>query len=130
MTTLWPTLTVQDVDASLAFYRDRLGFNVDFSLQDEKGKTYLGSVELGDTVIMFESPDPNQTDHLQRGFNSELSLTICFSDTHDLDALFTDLGRNGVQIECEIANRPWGNRDFTIRDPDGYKLILAKPANQ
>jgi len=55
MTTLWPTLTVADVDTSLAFYADKLGFRSDLRLQNDDGKTFLGSVEVGDTVIMFES---------------------------------------------------------------------------
>ena len=48
MTMLWPTLTVEDVDASISFYRDKLSFASDFSLQDANGKTFLGTVEVGD----------------------------------------------------------------------------------
>lgn len=124
---LWPTLTVQDVDASISFYRDKLGFASDFSLQDTNGKTFLGSVEVGDTVIMFESSDPNEPDSANRGTPCGINLTICFPRSHDLDALCTELRREGVPIVCDIGDRPWGNRDFTIRDPDGYQLILARP---
>ena len=69
---------------------------------------------------MFESGD--------RELVSGFSLTICFDETRDLDALYLELKTKGVTIECEIGDRPWGNRDFTIRDPDGYQLILAKPS--
>ena len=46
MITLWPTLTVADVDASLAFYSDTLGFKSDLKLQDDDGKTFLASVQI------------------------------------------------------------------------------------
>lgn len=87
-------------------------------------------MEAGDTVLMFESPGPNDSGESNRGRRSGISLTICFSETKDLDALYAELSTKGVTIECEIGDRPWGNRDFTIRNPDGYKLILAKPTSQ
>ena len=130
MTTLWPTLTVADVDASLAFYTGTLGFTSDLRLQGDDGKTFLASVEVGDTVIMFESPDPRDPPDASRGARSGVTLTICFPEAHDLDALYTELRRNDVPIACEIGDRFWGNRDFTVRDPDGYHLIIARPIRE
>lgn len=123
---LWPTLTVQDVDKSLAFYRDMLGCEVDMCLRDEKGTTFLGSVEVADTVIMFESPDPKESPVEDRGARSGVTLTILFADNHDIDAYYSDLRGKGVRICKEVGDRPWGNRDFAVRDPDGYCLIFAR----
>ena len=127
MTTLWPTLTVADVDVSLAFYSEKLGFKSDLKLQDDDGKMFLGSVEVGDTVIMFESPDPEDPPDSGRGARSGVRLTICFPESHDIDAVYTELRRKDISIACEIGDRFWGNRDFTVRDPDGYHLIIARP---
>jgi uncharacterized glyoxalase superfamily protein PhnB len=126
MTTLWPTLTVADVDASLAFYSDKLGFKSDLKLRDDAGKIFLGSVEVGDTVIMFESPDPQDPPDLNRGARSGVKLTICFPESHDIDAFYTELRGKDVSIACDIGDRFWGNRDFTVRDPDGYHLTIAR----
>ena len=123
-------MTVGDVDASIAFYRDKLGFVADFSQQDKDGKTFLGSVEVGDTVIMFESADADLPATENRGTRSGINVSICFPESHDLDALCVELRREGVPILCEIEDRPWGNRDFAIRDPDGYQLILARPTRR
>ena len=127
MTTLWPTLTVADVDASLAFYSDKLGFKSDLRLRGDDGKTFLGSVEVGDTVIMFESPDPNDLPDSGHGARSGVRLTICFPESQDIDAFYTELRGKDVSIACEIGDRFWGNRDFTVSDPDGYHLIIARP---
>ena len=102
MTTLWPTLTVTDVDASLAFYSDKLGFTSDLRLQDRDGRTFLGSVEVGDTVIMLESPDPRDPPDAQRGARSGVRLTICFAEDHDLDAYYAQLRSKDVFI---VRNR-------------------------
>lgn len=127
MTTLWPTLTVADVNASLAFYSDTLGFKSDLTLQDDDGKTFLAKVEVGDTVIMFESPDPTDPPDSRRGAHSGVRLTICFPEAHDIDGFYTELRRKHVSMVCEIGDRFWGNRDFTVQDPDGYHLIIARP---
>jgi len=50
-----------DVDASLAFHSDKLGFKKDLRLQDDSGKTFLGSVQVGDIVIMFDLIIARQT---------------------------------------------------------------------
>jgi uncharacterized glyoxalase superfamily protein PhnB len=126
MTMLWPTLTVADVDASLAFYSDVLGFEKDLRLQDEHGTTFLGSVEVGDTVIMFSRPDPKDPPDSSRGARSGVRLTIWFAANHEIDALYADLLSRDVPIACEIGDRPWGHRDFTVRDPDGYHLTIAR----
>jgi uncharacterized glyoxalase superfamily protein PhnB len=126
LTMMWPTLTVRNVDASLAFYRDKLGFEVDLHLRDDKGSVFLGSVEVGDTVIMFESPDPREPLVVNRGSRSGVTLTILLPDDHDIDTFYTDLHAKGVRICNDIGDRPWGHRNFSIRDPDGYCLIFAR----
>jgi PhnB protein len=125
-TTLWPTLTVADVDASLAFYSQTLGFTRDLRLQDDSGKTFLGSVEVGDTVIMFERADPRKPKPSGGG---GVVLTICFPNAHDLDGLYASVRATGALIACQIDDRFWGNRDFTVVDPDGYHIVLARPVS-
>jgi catechol 2,3-dioxygenase-like lactoylglutathione lyase family enzyme len=49
MPLMWPTLTVQDVERSLSFYRDQLGLEQDLDLRDETGALYLASVEVHET---------------------------------------------------------------------------------
>lgn len=109
---LWPTLTVADVDASLAFYSERLGFKPDLRLQDPHGRTYMGSVEVGDTVIMFESRDHNERSTTKPGAGCGIRLTVLLPQDYDIDTYYSGLRRQQVPIACEIGNRSWGNRDF------------------
>ncbi len=130
MTILWPTLTVQNVETSLAFYSERLGFRKDMVEKDDTGTTFLGSVEVGETVIMFESPPAEARMEPNHGQRSGVTLTICLSATEDLDALYGRLRAEGVNICAPIGDRPWGNRDFTVQDPDGYRVVLASKRRQ
>lgn len=127
MTTLWPTLTVREVEASLAFYSGTLGFRRDLLECDDGGSPTLGSVEVGDTVIMFETPAPGADLEPNHGARSGVTLTVCLPSSADIDGLYARLQRVGAPICSPIGDRPWGNRDFGIRDPDGYHLIVAQP---
>ena len=119
MTLLWPALTVRDVEVSLAFYNGVLGFPRDLAERDEWGVTFLGSVEVRETVIMFKSPGPNVTLDPELGARSGVTLTLCLPHAADLDGLYARLRRDGVNICSPIGNRPWGTRGVSIRDPDG-----------
>jgi uncharacterized glyoxalase superfamily protein PhnB len=126
MTAMWPTLTVKDVDASLEFYSENLGLRRDLAEKDSGGTTFLGSVEVGDTVIMFESQGPNVSLDTDHGARSGVTLTVCLSSQDDIDAMYHRLLENRVRVCSAIGNRPWGNRDFTVQDPDGYRVIIAQ----
>ncbi len=123
MADFWPTLSVRDVEATLAFYTQKLDFTSDFSLQDVAGKTVMGDAEFGEALLMFEqSSDPKQLTP-PKG----LSFTFLLPENRDLDAYYNQLRSKSVLICAEIADRDWGNRDFAVQDPDGYMLIFAKP---
>ena len=94
--------------------------------EDHHGRTYLGSVEVGDTVLMFEARDRLAPSAAKPGTGCGIRLTILLPQGHDIDAYYSELLAKNVPIACEIGNRFWGNRDFTISDPDEYHLTLAK----
>ena len=124
MPMMWPTLTVQDVERSLSFYRDQLGLEQDLELQDETGGLFLASVEVDDTVIMLTRADASTPQEPRR---SGVRLTLLFERGHDIDALLQRLVAGGATLCAPIGDRPWGHRDFTVFDPDGYHVTIARP---
>ena len=123
MPMMWPTLTVQDVERSLSFYRDQLGLEQDLDLRDEKGGLFLASVEVDDTVIMLTRADASTPQDPRR---SGVRLTLLFERGHDIDALLQRLVAGGATVCAPIGDRPWGHRDFTVFDPDGYHVTIAR----
>lgn len=114
-----------DPEASVAFYRDVLGFEV----RNDVGYGAMRWITVGDpqqpdTSIVLTPPavDPGLTDD-ERRFIGELIAkgsyaTIVFA-TDELDELFARVEASGADIIQEPMEQDWGVRDFAFRDPAG-----------
>src|SRR3954451_16510108 len=98
-----PVLQVNDVQAALAYYRDALGFTVDFTWRDPP--TYAG-LEWDQVEI-----------HLAKGEPRSPSTAAFFC--RGLDALFQQFKSNGARIVGPITVEPYGMREFSVTDLDG-----------
>ena len=102
-----PTLRVPDIPAALEFYTKRLGFQLGFTWGEPPE---MAGVNLGD-VQMF----------LERGTPSPEGCSVYFV-VGNADELFEYQGANGVEILQTPGDRPYGLRDYRIRDLNGYEL--------
>jgi uncharacterized glyoxalase superfamily protein PhnB len=117
-----------DADASLAFYRDTLGFEVRNDV-DYNGMHWLtvGPVDQPDTSIVLEPPAmaPGLTDDERRtilelmakGNYARLILA-----TKDLDGVFERVSASGADVIQEPTDQPYGVRDCAFRDPAGNHI--------
>ena len=137
---LVPELDVTDLDASLQFYVDVVGFTVAFERRPERF-AYL-ALE-GAEVMLQEAAGPGRrfrTAPLERPFGRGVNLQIAVGD---VDAVLASVLRAGVQPFVPIEDRwydidvvapsgRWsisgpgraGNRQFVVADPDGYLLRI------
>lgn len=108
-----PRLHVADLDRSLAFYEEVLGFRVAWRTTDGA----LGAVANGQ-IEMF----------LLLAWNREGSppTQSAYVYVEDPDALCAEYTRAGATIVEPIASRPSGMRDFTLVDPDGHRFTLGR----
>lgn len=114
-----------DPEASLAFYRDVLGFEVrnDVGYEDMRWIT-VGPPNQPDTQIVLTPPavDPGLTDDEKRVIRELIAkgayASIVFA-TDELDALFEKVEASGAEILQEPMEQDWGARDFAFRDPAG-----------
>jgi catechol 2,3-dioxygenase-like lactoylglutathione lyase family enzyme len=125
-------LPQNDPDASLAFYRDTLGFEVrnDVGYQGMRWIT-VGPVGQPDTSIVLYPPQatPGLTDDehrtiaemMAKGTYAKLLLA-----TKDLDGAFARLQKRDVEIVQEPALQPYGVRDCAFRDPAGNLIRLQE----
>ncbi|MGW7353572.1 VOC family protein [Streptomyces sp. NPDC054784] len=122
-----------DPDASLAFYRDALGFEVrnDVGYGGMRWIT-VGPVGQPGTSIVLEPPAPDGcgiTDDEKRTI-AEMMAKGTYSGvnlaTPDLDATFTRLQAGDVEIVQEPTDQPYGVRDCAVRDPAGNLVRIQE----
>ncbi|MEM6359156.1 MAG: VOC family protein [Bacteroidota bacterium] len=107
---------VENPLASAQYYEDKLGFQITF--QWENPPTYIVT-KLGDNVSIHFV---NQEDD-RKPSKTHVAMTIF---THDIDKVYEQLKKKGVEIINPIDNRDYHMRDFDIRDPDGYILSFGQ----
>lgn len=106
---------VSDVLAAVRFYRDILGFDGQWLWGDPP--TFAG-VRWGSVHVMFcQQPD------LAAKVEGHLHFFMC----DDVEAVHQRHLEKQAPIISAIENKPWGLREYTIRDPNGYHLRFAGP---
>jgi uncharacterized glyoxalase superfamily protein PhnB len=118
-------LDVRDVDASVKFYADKLGFQHQFSMAGPEGETIFAMVGLGPAIVIGFG---RNTATEQRGQGVMFMLYV--PDDVDLDRHYESVKDKGVAIVEEIGDRYWGDRTYSIKDPDGYLLSFARTVKQ
>ena len=125
MQSIIPTLAVADIDESVRFYTEVLGFEAGFTLPGEDGKLIHASVQRGESNVMFAGLDPN-TAHDQGPLGRGVTLYATVADDEDIDAYFRRVKDAGATVVQEPTDQFWGHRDWGITDPDGYLLFISK----
>jgi catechol 2,3-dioxygenase-like lactoylglutathione lyase family enzyme len=122
-----------DPDASLAFYRDTLGFEVRGDVGNGKMRWItVGPPDQPDTSIVLEPPAPPGTgitdderrtivEMMAKGTYGFLNLA-----TKDVDGTFEQLQASGAEVVQEPIEQPYGVRDCAVRDPAGNLLRIQE----
>jgi catechol 2,3-dioxygenase-like lactoylglutathione lyase family enzyme len=121
-----------DPDASLAFYRDTLGFEVrnDVGYGGMRWVT-VGPADQPDTSIVLHPPaaTPGITDDERRTILELMAKGSYFGvnlATADLDGTFAKLEASGAEVAQEPIEQPYGVRDCAFRDPAGNMVRIQQ----
>ena len=121
-----PFFIVKSVPAALAFYRDRLGFEITFE-GPEPNDIFFGIVERGAAMIMFKAvgvdPVPNYTRDIKQG----IARWDAYLNVPDPDALAAEFVSRGVEFFVPLKDTDDGLRGFEVEDADGYVLFFGRP---
>jgi uncharacterized glyoxalase superfamily protein PhnB len=119
-----------DPEASLAFYRDTLGFDVRLDVGGGKMRWItVGPPNQPGTSIVLHPPaaDPGTTDDERRTIAEMMAkgtYAIITLATADLDGTFDRLQARGAEIVQEPTEQPYGVRDCAVRDPAGTLIRI------
>jgi uncharacterized glyoxalase superfamily protein PhnB len=115
-----PGFTVNDLQKSLAWYRDVLGFAVEERWEQE-GKLVGVSLQAGDVNFMIGQDDWKKGRDRKKGEGFRLYCTT----TQNVDALAEGIHARGGRLDDGPRDQPWGTRDFSLTDPDGFKITIG-----
>jgi catechol 2,3-dioxygenase-like lactoylglutathione lyase family enzyme len=105
-----PILRVADLDASLGYYLNVLGFTVDWRERN------FAQVTRGHSSLMLSQGDQGH------------GGTWVYVGVSDADALLSELAPRGALVRHPPTNYPWGARELHVGDPDGHVLRFGSDA--
>lgn len=126
ITGIAPFFIVRNVPAALAFYRDRLGFEVTFE-GPEPNDIFFGIVQRDAAMILFKAvgmePVPNCTRDIKQG----IARWDAYVHVPDPDALAAEFASRDVEFFRPLRDDGDGLRGFEVQDADGYVLFFGRP---
>lgn len=106
--------TVRDVGAAIGFYRDRLGFSVQFRM----GEPPTYAIIENDPVSLHLMPVTQDA--------AALGLSSIYVYVQDIAGLHDDLVGRGCPIEVAPKDLAYGMREMSVRDPDGNRITYGQ----
>lgn len=114
------SLTVNDLDKSLAWYRDVLGFvEGERWTEGEVGRGVL--LKAGNVDLMLNQDDFSKGRDRVKG----VGLRLWCSTAQDIDRLAADVTARGGVLAHGPRDLPWGDRAFAVTDPDGFHITIV-----
>ena len=127
LNTIAPFFVVDDLQASLDFYRSKLGFHVTYTGGgDGVGEDFFGIVERDRVMIMLKAitpeihPQPNHSRH-------EWARWDAYVHTSDPDSLYSEYVAKAVPMHRPLEDNSDGLRGFEIIDNSGYVIFFGRP---
>ena len=113
-----PQFLVDDLDRAIAYYRDKLGFELDFVYE-----SFYASVTRDGFAIHLKCAPKSAADREHRQHNQHLDAYVAVCGVR---GLFSEFTTRGAQVLEPLSERPWGCVDFYVADPDGNILCFSE----
>ena len=117
-----PFFIVRDLSAALAFYRDKLGFEVTFTAP--AGDPFFGIVCRDRAMLMLKDVE---VDPLPNSHREPSARWDAYVDVPDPDALAAEFNSRNVEFSKPLKDTHDGLRGFEVTDSDGYVLFFGRP---
>ena len=115
-----PIYTADDLERSVAWYRDILGCEVGETFEEE-GRLVGAALRYGQVEFWLSQDDFAKGSERQKGEG----FRIILETDEDVDELAADILERGGELLTEPEDQPWGVRIFAVADPDGFKISIS-----
>ena len=116
------SLTVKDLDTSIAWYCVVVGFHLDRKIERD-GQLRGAVIVAGDVRMILNKDDGAKGWDRVKGEGFSLNFVTALS----VDDVAERIESHGGTLESQPADMPWGVRSFRVRDPDGYRIAVSQP---
>lgn len=119
ITRIIPQLRTTDLESSVRFYTEILGFSVAFRYED-----FYAGIRAGEQFFhlkLVDEPDPS-IPFVENGEHFHL-----YFQTDRLAAYAAELRSRGVEFESDVHETAWNTREFTLLDDQGHVLYFGEP---
>jgi len=116
-----PQHRTTEMASSIAFYTEKLGFEVAFNFED-----FYAGIKAGDNTFhlkLVDAPDPS-IPFVEDGGNLHL-----YFETDDVAAVAERLTGNGVTLVKDVHDTDWHTREVVLHDDQGHTLYFGQPTN-
>ncbi len=107
---IMPEFPLADVAAGVEYYRDVLGFSVNYQMEG------FAVIDRDRARILLIAKTAQHK-----------GIASCYVYVADADALHAEMTARGANVEGDPVSRPWGLREFRVFDPEGNILTLGQP---
>ena len=115
-----PTLAVRNIKRTIEFYNNSLGFKVGLTFPDADNPEYADLSKDGMYLVFIPAENVGIGSEEKLGIGVNIYMQI----DGDIDDYYHELKSTGANIVVDIKDEPYGIRDFTVEDVDGYKLTF------
>jgi len=116
---------VENVDESIAFYQDVLGFSVVDSVPSEKGGLQFAIMQKEGFQIMLQEKSSMISEYPNMDTPKVQPSVTIYIEVDDFDSVYHDI-KGKHKILCDIHETFYGAKEFAIVDNSGYVLTFAK----
>lgn len=119
ITSIVPSLTVDDITQSIAFY-EALGFVID-EKWDENGVLTSAMLRAGSQHLGLNQDDWKKGRDRQKGIGCRMHI----ESNDNIDAIAARARAAGITLDVEPFDTPWKTRQFELTDPTGFKISIS-----
>lgn len=116
------SLTVKDLQKSLTWYHEVVGFSIDRKLERD-GQLRGIALKAGNARITINQDDGVKGWDRIKGLGFSISITT----EQNVDEIAQRIKKLMGKLDSEPADMPWGMRLLRLQDPDGYKVSIMMP---
>lgn len=117
-----PVIATSDVLGTIGYFENKLGFKQQWIWGDPP--IYAGIRAGG--ALLYLTYDPEIAKAIrERGLHPDIFLWVT-----DIDDVYARHKAAKADVKEELASRPWGVRQYVVREPNGYLLKIAQPVEE